>query len=316
MRIYNLKNVLYFTTFNACGGVETYCYEMALKYKDYDITVMYRSGDPAMLKHISEVARVIRYRPGDKIICDTFIFGYGWEKDLFDNLDGISTSVHTAEPQYMEELGQSYGYILYRTVLRGPRDEQPLTIEEIRDRAQIFLNGVHRATYCRWAPPAEEEKLCFGVAKGEAVTLDILAENMGRVNYGAEIRDRKGARGIRLERQQHFGWDTYPLPMEQLDGLAFVPVTGQSVNRPTFFRGCFEIEGEPADTFIRLDGFHKGFVKVNGFNIGRYFNDAGPQKTLFVPAPKLRRGRNEILVFESDAATEFFVELVAEPDLG
>ena len=88
MRTYHLKNVLYFTNFNSCGGVETYCYEMALKYgKEYDITVLYRNGDPAMMKHISEVARVIKYRTGDKIICDTFIFGYGWEKDLFDNLE-------------------------------------------------------------------------------------------------------------------------------------------------------------------------------------------------------------------------------------
>ena len=61
---------------------------MGLKYgKDFDITVLYRDGDAAMMKHIAEVARVIRYRPGDKIVCDVFIFGYGWEKDLFDNLE-------------------------------------------------------------------------------------------------------------------------------------------------------------------------------------------------------------------------------------
>ena len=61
---------------------------MGLKYgKDFDITVLYRDGDAAMMKHISEVVRVIRYRPGDKIVCDVFIFGYGWEKDLFDNLE-------------------------------------------------------------------------------------------------------------------------------------------------------------------------------------------------------------------------------------
>lgn len=88
MRTYRLKNVIYFPNFNSAGGVETYCYEMALKYgKDYDITVLYRNGDPAMMRHIAEVCRVIRYRPGDKIICDVFIFGYGWEKDLFNSLE-------------------------------------------------------------------------------------------------------------------------------------------------------------------------------------------------------------------------------------
>ena len=88
MRTLRLKNVIYFPNFNCVGGVETFCYEMGLKYgKDFDITVLYRNGDPAMMKHIAEVCRVIRYRPGDKIVCDVFIFGYGWEKDLFDNLD-------------------------------------------------------------------------------------------------------------------------------------------------------------------------------------------------------------------------------------
>lgn len=88
MRTLRLKNVIYFTNFNICGGVETFCYEMGLKYgKDFDITVMYKNGDPAMLAHIAEVARVIKYRPGDKVVCDTFIFGYGWEPDMFEVLE-------------------------------------------------------------------------------------------------------------------------------------------------------------------------------------------------------------------------------------
>ena len=80
MRTLRLKNVLYFPNFNVVGGIETYCYEMGLKYgKDYDLTVMFLNGDSAMMNHISKVCRVIRYRKGDEIICDTFIFGYGHE---------------------------------------------------------------------------------------------------------------------------------------------------------------------------------------------------------------------------------------------
>jgi len=80
MRTLRLKNVLYFPNFNICGGIETYCYEMGLKYgKNYDFTVIFQRGDPAMMKKISEVCRVIKYRDGDEIICDVFIFGYGHE---------------------------------------------------------------------------------------------------------------------------------------------------------------------------------------------------------------------------------------------
>lgn len=52
------------------------------------------------------------------------------------------------------------------------------------------------------------------------------------------------------------------------------------------------------DTFVRLDGFTKGNVYINGFNLGRYWNPAGPQKTLYLPAPLLREGENELAVLE------------------
>ena len=46
-KTYHLKNVIYFPSFNSIGGVETYCYEMALKFgKDYDIAIVYKQGDP------------------------------------------------------------------------------------------------------------------------------------------------------------------------------------------------------------------------------------------------------------------------------
>lgn len=78
MRTLRLKNVLYFPNINTIGGIETYCYEFGLKYgKDFDITLIYENGDAGMLKRIGEVMRVIRYRQGDEIWCDVFIFGYG-----------------------------------------------------------------------------------------------------------------------------------------------------------------------------------------------------------------------------------------------
>ena len=79
-KTYRLKNVIYFPSFNIIGGVETYCYEMALKYgKDYDITVCYRNGDPQQMDKIAKVCRVLRVDMDDKIICDVFIFGWGWD---------------------------------------------------------------------------------------------------------------------------------------------------------------------------------------------------------------------------------------------
>lgn len=236
---------------------------------------------------------------------------------LFENLERISTPIHSAAPVFMEDVGQNYGYILYRSTIRGPHDPKKLIIENIHDRVQIFFDGKHKGTYCRWAPPSSEELVMVELDKKERIHIDLLVENMGRVNYGSKLRDRKGVDAVRLGFQHHFGWDIYCLPMEsELDALDFKPITQPAVSAPSFLRGILNIEGTPADTFLRLDGFHKGFVKINGVNIGRYFNDAGPQKTLFVPAPLLKTGDNEILVFESDGTDTLSVEFFAEPDLG
>lgn len=99
-RTYNLKNVIYFPNFNYCGGTETFCYEFCLKYgKYYDISVVYESGDPTMMKHIEEVAaRVIKYRSGDKIVCDTFILGYGHA--IIDNVEA-KTIIQTFHADYI-----------------------------------------------------------------------------------------------------------------------------------------------------------------------------------------------------------------------
>lgn len=85
-KTYHLKNVIYFPSFNIIGGVETYCYEMALKYgKDYDITIVYQNGDPQQMEHIASVARIVRIGRDDRIECDVFIFGWGW--DILDRVE-------------------------------------------------------------------------------------------------------------------------------------------------------------------------------------------------------------------------------------
>jgi len=237
---------------------------------------------------------------------------------LFDNLDNLATPIETAAPQYMEQLGQGYGYTLYRTKARGVGDRRTLNIEKVHDRANIYVNGKYEKTYYRREMPVDDERVITYYGFGEEFDVDILCENMGRINYGVKLLDRKGIKGFRFGGgQYHFGWTTYCLPMKDLSGLEFRGTEGVTGNNmPVFLRGCLEIEDEPSDTFIRLDGFTKGFVTVNGFNLGRYFNPAGPQKTLYVPAPMLKKGKNEIIVFESDKTDSLTVEFFAEPDLG
>ncbi len=231
---------------------------------------------------------------------------------LFGNLNALSAPVRAAFPKTMEELDQDFGYILYHTTLTGPFEELPVECGKIHDRAIFYLNGKQIGTYER-GQGGDTVRLALDF--GETADLDILVENMGRINYGTQLLDRKGIlEGVRLGQRFHYGWDMYPLTMDDLTPLTYGAVEAQG-EVPAFLRGTLTIEGTPKDTFVRLDGFTKGFIKVNGFNIGRYYNPAGPQQTLYVPAPLLREGNNEIVVFESDGYDAPVIEFVDKPVL-
>ena len=231
---------------------------------------------------------------------------------VLDTLEAISTPVKTAEPKFMEQIGQGYGFTLYSTTVKGPITDQMLDFDCVHDRAIVYVNGEKKGWYER---SRHQDNIRIDLRTGEEIKLDILVENMGRINYGPMIRDRKGMTGIRFGQRNHYGWQMYPLEMKDLSGVKYEKCDG-GVEKSSFLRGVLNIEGEPKDTFIRLDGFHHGFVMVNGFNLGRYYNDAGPQKTLYCPAPMLKTGENEILVFETDSSDRNVIEFVDVPELG
>ncbi|WP_418936880.1 beta-galactosidase [Paenibacillus anseongense] len=237
--------------------------------------------------------------------------------DLLGQLAQLSTPVKRTCPEPMEMLGQSYGFIVYSTQVSGPRTGEKLHLQEVHDRAQVFLDGVYQDTIERWDP----RPLPLDIP-AEGARLDIVVENMGRVNYGPKLKDYKGiTEGVRFNNQFLFDWTIYPLPLDKVDAIPFVSSEKnakqddtQDQERPTFYRGEFHIE-EVADTFLRLDGWSKGVVWINGFNLGRYW-EKGPQRTLYVPAPLLRKGSNEIIVFELHRTEEPIVALTDSPDLG
>lgn len=223
---------------------------------------------------------------------------------LFDNLDNLAKPIINTTINNMEAYGQEYGYILYSKFIEGPLEELPLSIDEVHDRAQIFLNGEEAAIYYRNREPQlmndkfilDQSKLMVKVPK-EGLKLDILVENMGRINYGPYIKDFKGiTEGVRLQGQFLHEVDVWNLEMNDLSKLEF---KDERINEPAFFKGSLSIEKKEdiADTFITLENFNKGIVFINGFNLGRYWN-VGPQLNLYVPHPLLKEGENEIIIFE------------------
>ncbi|MFD0960562.1 glycoside hydrolase family 35 protein [Paenibacillus chungangensis] len=231
---------------------------------------------------------------------------------LNDSVEGLATVVQSTCPEPMELVGQNYGFIRYTTKLSGPRESSKLNIQEVRDRAMVFVDGEYKGVIERWNPDSTVE---FAVPAG-GVTVSVLVENMGRVNYGPLLKDPKGVtEGIRFGQQFLYDWTIESLPLDDLASLSFQPI-GQSkvqANQPAFFKGEFQVD-EPADTFLNVKGWTKGVAYINGFNLGRYW-EAGPQETLYIPGPLLKQGANELILFELHGSAKHEVALQDYPVL-
>lgn len=271
---------------------------------------------------------------------------------LLAALDDLGAAAETVTPETMEALGQDYGFIWYETRLSGPQAGCEIMLQEVRDRATVYLDGKYSGVVERWGADLVTADIPAGGAQ-----LGILVENMGRINYGSKLRDPKGITegvkaGARLYNHFLFGWRIRCLPLDDLSGLRFAALpevgavraelaghdavsgdvgsdrrgatagvggdgakaAGCVDEQPRFYRGFFEVE-EAADTFLKLEGWTKGVVFVNGFNLGRYW-EKGPQKTLYLPGPLLRQGRNELIVFELHGTAAPVVTLQDRAELG
>ncbi|PPH75075.1 beta-galactosidase [Rathayibacter rathayi] len=197
---------------------------------------------------------------------------------------------------------------LVTTTLDGSSAPARLVVgEEVRDRAWVLLDGAPVGVLAR---DHHERALTLPSGRGE---LAILVENQGRVNYGARIGEHKGLiGGVRLDGAELTGWAARPLALECLPDLA---VTASAFPAgPQLASGSFELD-EPADLYLDTLHWGKGLVWVNGFLLGRYWR-RGPQRTLIVPAPETRAGRNRVVVLELEGIAEPEIRLRAGAELG
>jgi beta-galactosidase len=204
--------------------------------------------------------------------------------------------VKTPQPQPMENFGQNQGLIVYRTKLIGHKSGT-LKIWEPHDYALVFLNGKFIDTVYRdggnW-----EVKLPKTDVKDPELT--IVVEGMGHINFAQFMIDRKGITDrVTLNGMTLMNWETTLLPLDEAFIQKQKPVTTGNAaadGRCNFFAGSFEL-AELADTYFDMSGYTKGVLFVNGHNLGRYWY-LGPQKRLYCPASWLKKGKNELVVFD------------------
>ncbi|MFF2050550.1 glycoside hydrolase family 35 protein [Leifsonia sp. NPDC058194] len=242
---------------------------------------------------------------------------------LLDALGSVPSTARRATPPSFEELGIAAGLVLYRATPRVPLGESTITVTGLHDRAHVFVDGV-------LAGILDADGSVPVTGSGERVELQLLVENQGRINYGPLLGQGKGILGgVQLGRRLVHGWTATALPLDEWTreeverrarrvhpGGPIAPGAPIAVGGPAGFSTAeFVLDrDEPADAFLALPGFGKGFVWVNGFLLGRYW-EIGPQVTLYVPAPALRAGGNTVTVLELEHSGDR-IEFRARPELG
>jgi beta-galactosidase len=156
----------------------------------------------------------------------------------------------------MEELDQSYGFVWYRARFPTP-GKATLEVGDVRDMALIYQGGKRLGALDR---RKDQRSIELDVAAGQPV--DLLVENMGRINYGPRLVDeRKGLLGpVRFGGKPVLDWEMYRLPLDDLSRLRFVEGDRDS---PAFHRGTFTLAAS-GDSYIDMRGWGRGHVWING----------------------------------------------------
>ena len=80
--VYN--NIYYFYYLSDIGGTETFLYELSKKYKNLDLTIVYRYGNEKQINRLKKYVRCIQFT-GQKIKCKRAFFNYGI--DIIDSVE-------------------------------------------------------------------------------------------------------------------------------------------------------------------------------------------------------------------------------------
>ncbi|KIH57931.1 glycosyl hydrolase family 35, partial [Ancylostoma duodenale] len=211
----------------------------------------------------------------------------------FEDVCCAGYPLHVRDKMECLQLNQAMGFVKYSTKLSI--GGSVLDGTGVRDFGYVFVNRQFKGMLSPHYKPHEVKQLKLALKKNDL--LEILVENQGRLTWET-ANDYKGIiSAVKLDGSQLTGWTSSPMDVQQ---LAFVS-TSQTAATPfgvgDVFSGDFVASGK-GDTFLDMSNWGKGVAWINGFNLGRYWSTAGPQKYLYVPAPLLTEGKNSLVFLE------------------
>ena len=214
---------------------------------------------------------------------------------------GITSTTDSREVLTMEALDMGWGAMTYTTTLPAIAKGAVLTINDSHDYSQVFVNDEYIGKIDR--VKNEKSLLLPEIKAGDKLT--ILLEAMGRINFGRAIKDFKGITDnvqISTTVAGHEtvydlkNWSIGLIPDDYEVAVAALSVPSEANGGRGYYRGTFDLK-KTGDTFLDFSTWGKGQVWVNGHPMGRIWS-IGPQQTLYVPGPWLKKGENEVVVLD------------------
>ncbi|KAG5346790.1 BGAL galactosidase, partial [Acromyrmex charruanus] len=207
------------------------------------------------------------------------------------------------QPKTFEALSVNQGFVLYETNLPPSISDPAILRATTKDRALIYVDNQLRGTLSRI-----DKIFTVPLESPYGHRLSLLVENQGRLNFGNEINDSKGISDVNISGIPLTNWNMTGYAFSDVSSLrdiTTIRIDSGTLNKgPAFLRGKFTIVGQPLDTYLDTTGWGKGVAFVNGHNLGRYWPLVGPQITLYVPAPYLREGENELIILELEYVSQ------------
>ena len=220
--------------------------------------------------------------------------------------------------------GQNFGFIHYQAKVNKCKQ---IKFENVpKDRTIIFVDNNLVKTIEQNDKDFVKNHMTVNITSSvfhqNQGLLNILVENIGRPKDGGGYQPIKNRRGINgavfTDGHEIVDWKIFPLEFKKdfVNNLSNAQWKScdSSNSLPAIYKANLVIKDKPKDTFLKYDGWTKGNAFINGFNVGRYWY-IGPQKTLYIPAPLLKTGSNDIYLFETKKGFKT-IEFVDKPILG
>lgn len=105
-------NLFYFRVISKIGGTEQFLYEIAKKYKDWDIVIYYQKADSSQLRRLKKYVKCVKWTPGEIVKCKRAFFNFNTE---------IIDYVESSENYYAFVSHANYEEIGYKPPIEHPK---------------------------------------------------------------------------------------------------------------------------------------------------------------------------------------------------